>query len=161
MRRESTILSISGRRDITIRTGAKVSGLVHRALYRLSGGRVGGNLGSISILLLTTKGRKTGKLRTQPLAYFHDGRDLVVVASYGGLDRNPAWYLNLVSSPRAVVQIGKRKVRVRAEEVPPQERPRVWDLVTSLNPVYKRYQTQTDRQIPLVWLHPRGQDGHR
>src|SRR2546430_1604902 len=78
----------------------------HRAVYRASGGRILGTLVGMPVLLLTTTGRRTGKLRTTPLTFLRDGADLVVIASNGGADRLPDWWRNLQHNTRAVVQIG-------------------------------------------------------
>src|SRR5438045_1114948 len=103
----------------------------HRTLYRLTGGAFGGRMAGGPVLLLTTTGRKTGKVRTWPLRYFADGPDLVVVASNAGLPRPPGWCFNLRSHPQATVEIRRRKLRVRAEEAPPAQRERLWNLIVA------------------------------
>jgi len=137
-----------------VRKGLKTVGGVHKVLYRASGGRVGGRIWGLSILLLTTSGRRTGKARTTPLCFFRDGEDLVVVASNGGMDWFPSWWLNLSHEPRATVQVGRRQRAVRARETTPEERARLWAEVTSIAPGYLRYQQRTRREIPLGILHP-------
>jgi len=137
-----------------MRSGLKTAGAIHRALYRSSGGRVGGKVWGLSILLLTTTGRKTGKARTNPLCFLPDGDALVVVASNGGMDWSPSWWLNLRAQPRATVQVGRAKRAVRAREATPEERVRLWAAVTSIAPGYLRYEQRTDRPIPLVILEP-------
>src|SRR5262245_14677271 len=82
----------------------KAVGAVHTRLYRLSGGRIGHTAGHLANLLLTTTGRKSGAARTVPLTYMADGDTYVLVASNGGADRHPAWYLNLQDDPRAHVE---------------------------------------------------------
>ena len=131
-------------------------GGVHQLVYRLTGGTIGANFRGGQILLLTTIGRKTGKARTWPLAYFRDGEKLVIVGSNGGLDRDPAWCLNLRSTPTALIQVGPTQLRVRAEEARGAERDRLWQMVTTQAPLYARYQTMTQRPIPLMILHPEG-----
>lgn len=106
------------------------------------------------MLLLTTVGRKTGKARTRPLGYFMDGDHYVVVASNAGLDHHPAWYGNLAANPGATVQVMDRRIRVRAETADPAERRRLWAELMRIAPAYGNYEKRTDREIPLVVLHP-------
>ena len=103
-------------------------------------------------LLLSTTGRKSGLRRTVPLPYFPHPQGYVVVASYAGGPRNPAWYDNLVAQPRVELQIGRRRVRGTARAVAPGERPEVWSRVLSLAPMYSDYERITAREIPLVLL---------
>jgi deazaflavin-dependent oxidoreductase (nitroreductase family) len=134
---------------LLIRKGLKAVGGLHRVLYRASGGRVGGRVWGLSILLLTTTGRKTGKLRTTPLCFLPAGDDLVVVASNGGMDWFPSWWLNLLQDPRATVQVGRTRRAVTAREATPEERARLWVEVTTIAPGYLKYQQRTRREIPL------------
>src|SRR5207253_1884739 len=92
----------------------KVMGAIHVALYRLTGGRIGGRAFGAPVLLLTARGRKTGKARTTPLLYLEDGDRLVVVASKGGAPRHPAWFLNLAANPEVTVERGGERVPMRA-----------------------------------------------
>lgn len=132
----------------------KLVSRVHVALYRASGGRIGGRFKVAPVLLLTTTGRKTGKRRTTPLLYGEDDGRYVIVASVGGAPRHPAWYLNLSGNPEATIQVGGRKVKVHAETAPPDERPRLWALMTGMYPGYDDYQAKTSREIPVVTLTP-------
>ena len=126
---------------------------VHVALYRASRGRLGGQLRKgAPVLLLTTTGRKTGRQRTTPLLYLREDDRHVVVASAGGALSHPAWYLNLRSNPAATVQVGARKLAVRAETAGPEERARLWPRLTQMWPQYDDYQAKTAREIPLVIL---------
>lgn len=127
----------------------------HRFFYRASGGRVGATLGGKPMLLLTTKGRKSGKERTTPLLYHRDGGDFVVVGSNGGDDRHPAWYLNLKSDPSARVQAGRRKTTCTAVIAPPEERARLWPKLCAEYAGYAEYEKRTERRIPVVILRPR------
>jgi deazaflavin-dependent oxidoreductase (nitroreductase family) len=147
-------LTANSLREFLVRKGLKTVGGVHKVLYRASAGRVGGRIWGLSILLLTTTGRKTGKARTTPLCFFPDGEDLVVVASNGGMDWFPSWWLNLSHEPRATVQVGRRQRTVRAREATPEERARLWAEVTSIAPGYLKYQQRTQREIPLGILQP-------
>jgi|SRR5581483_8430531 len=128
-------------------------GSLHSALYRASGGRIGRAMKQAPVLLLTTKGRKTGKMRTTPLLYGRDGDRLIVVASVGGADRNPAWFHNL-KGHKAEVQIGSEKLRVKARVAEGEERQRLWAQMVALWPAYAEYQQRTERRIPVVVLEP-------
>jgi len=124
----------------------------HSALYRLTRGRLGRRLARHDILLLTTTGRSSGRPHTVPLLYLREGPDLVVIASFGGSPRHPAWYLNLRDDPRAVARVGGEHFPVTARDATPEERPRLWDLALAEYPGYADYQERTTRLIPLVLL---------
>jgi deazaflavin-dependent oxidoreductase (nitroreductase family) len=141
-------------KGILFRRGLKVVGGVHALLYRASGGRVGARIWGLSILLLTTRGRKTGRPRTTPLCFLRDGEDLVVVASNGGMDWFPSWWLNLLREPHATIQVGRARRAIRGREATPEERVRLWAQLTSVAPGYLRYQERTSRTIPLGILQP-------
>jgi F420H(2)-dependent quinone reductase len=136
------------------RTGLRLMSRVHRMLYRASGGLLGNRVWHLSILLLTTTGRKTGAPRTTPLCYFADGDDLVVVASNGGMDWFPDWWLNLEREPRATVEIRGTRRAVVARAANPEERTRLWATLTSIAPGYLGYERKTSREIPLGILQP-------
>lgn len=103
-------------------------------------------------LLLTTRGRRTGKLRRTALIYGRDGDDYLVVASQGGAPEHPAWYLNLLAEPEVQVQVGAEKFTARARTAGPEEKPRMWRTMTATWPAYDDYQRKTDRDIPVVVL---------
>lgn len=124
---------------------------VHRFFYRVSRGRLGGNL-EMPVLLLTTTGRKTGKQRTWPLYHLVDGDSFVVIASNVGEDTHPAWLLNLRADPRASVQIGSERYDVTAREAEGEERERLWKQAVTASPGYETYRTRTKRRIPVVVL---------
>ena len=128
----------------------------HTAVYRASGGRVAGEAGNLPVLLLTTTGRRTGKQRTAPLLFVRDGDDLVVVASNGGMDWFPAWWLNLQHHSAAVSEIGRDRRDVTACKADPERRARLWPEFTGPYPGYLEYEARTAREIPLVILrsHP-------
>jgi len=142
------------RKEFLFRKGLKTTSALHSALYRWSGGRVGGSIWGLSILLLTTTGRKTGTSRTTPLCFLPDGEDLVVVASNGGMDWFPSWWLNLSQQPLATVQIGRSRRAVVAREASSEERARLWTELTAIAPGYLKYQQRTRREIPLGILQP-------
>jgi deazaflavin-dependent oxidoreductase (nitroreductase family) len=124
----------------------------HLALYRATGGRIGGKLGALRVLLLTTTGRKSGRARTAPLVYFEDGERLVIIASNGGAPRDPLWWENLKRTPQATVQIGAESRRVRARLASPEERALLWPRIKGENPAYAGYEKRTRREIPVVVL---------
>ncbi len=129
-------------------------GSLHKYVYERTGGRVGGNLAGLRMLLLTTTGRKSGKQFTTPLACFSDGDDLVVVASNNGQDHHPAWWLNLEHTPEVDVRYGRAHLRVRAELATGDERARLWPWLLKQNSAYAKYQKRTKREIPVVVLRP-------
>ncbi len=133
--------------------GVPLLGL-HHAVYVRTGGRVGSRLGGVKLLMLHTLGRRSGQTRTVSLLYEPDGDAYVVVGSKGGSDRPPAWLLNLEAEPRCEVQVGTRRKWARARFAEGAERARLWRLMTGTWPDYDRYQSQTQRQIPIVVLEP-------
>lgn len=127
---------------------------LYQWLYEKTDGRFTW-LGGLPVLLLRTIGRKTGQERTAALVYLTDATDLVVVASNGGSDRPPGWLLNIQKTPTVSVQIGRKRLQMRARVADPQERARLWPLVNKNNSNrYDAYQTKTRREIPLVVLSP-------
>jgi deazaflavin-dependent oxidoreductase (nitroreductase family) len=106
------------------------------------------------MLLLTTTGHVTGNAHTVPLLYLTDGPQYVVIASYGGRPQNPAWYLNLAANPVVQVQIGKARFSARAATVGPEDRRRLWPVVVEAYDGYAVYQARTEREIPVVLIHP-------
>lgn len=132
----------------------KVFSRLHVFLYRASGGRIGGRFKAAPVLLLTTTGRKTGKRRTTPLLYTEDAGRYVIIASVGGAPKHPAWYLNLGGKADATIQVGGRTLEVHADTAPPDERARLWTLMTRMYPGYDAYQAKTTREIPVVTLTP-------
>ncbi len=125
---------------------------LHVLLYRLSGGRA--QQARYPTLLLTIRGRKTGKLYTIPLLYVVDGDRFVIAAAYAGSPRHPAWWLNLQHSKEAVVQVKRQKIRVRAELAGVQEREDFWRRLVAMYPSFAEYQQRTQREIPVVILQP-------
>jgi deazaflavin-dependent oxidoreductase (nitroreductase family) len=138
--------------DFTLKT----MNAVHRAALKISGGRLGWNASRMPVLELTTTGRKSGQPRSVMLTSpVQEGSTVVVVASRGGDDRHPAWFLNLRDNPDVqVVMGGKPKQRMRAHVANAEERARLWPLVTADHKNYAGYQTKTTREIPLVLLDP-------
>lgn len=141
-------------RELVVRVVTRYGGALHRFLYRASAGRIGGRIWGLRVVLLTTTGRRSGKQRTVPLCSLHDGDDVVVIASYGGLDRPPAWSLNLAARPEAELQDGPERRAVLARVASPEERARLWAKVTAKAPGYLDYERRTNRQIAVVILEP-------
>jgi deazaflavin-dependent oxidoreductase (nitroreductase family) len=113
---------------------------------------VAGGPGPISTLLLTTKGRKSGRELVLPLIYGKTPTGYAVVASKGGAPAHPAWYLNLVADPNVRLQVGPEKLRARARTATGAERASLWKQMAKLFPPYDAYQQRTEREIPVVVL---------
>jgi deazaflavin-dependent oxidoreductase (nitroreductase family) len=134
----------------------KTMNAVHRGLIKLTGGRIGWQV-AMPVLELTTVGRKSGQPRTVLLTSPHqEGGTYVVVASRGGDDVHPAWFLNLRDKPDVEVSIkGGPKQPMRARVADAEERAKLWPKITADFKNYAQYQTKTEREIPLVFLEPR------
>lgn len=126
----------------------------HVRRYRETGGEVGYLWNGVPILLLTTTGRRSGRPRTTPLIFGRDGDDYLVIASKGGAPAHPQWYRNLTADPEVELQVKGEVFRARARTASPEEKPRLWEIMTDLWPNYDVYTTRTDRVIPLVVLTP-------
>ncbi len=127
---------------------------VHVWIYRLSGGRLGGSMRGLKVLLLTTTGRKSGKTYTTPLGWFDQENGYVIVASNGGQPKNPAWYYNLKSNPQVTVQILGKRLPATAEVLSGEARAQAWRQIIAMAPSYANYEKRTTREIPLILLHP-------
>ncbi|ALE84635.1 nitroreductase/quinone reductase family protein [Pseudonocardia sp. HH130629-09] len=130
----------------------------HRLLIRLTGGKIGHSAMGMPVVELTTRGRRSGEPRTVLLtAPLHGDGKYVVVASRGGDDRHPAWFLNLRADPDVEVAVqGGPRVPMRARIADPAERATLWPQVTERYRNYAGYQRSTSREIPLVHLEPHG-----
>lgn len=140
----------------------KYGGRAQVRVYRLTRGRIGGKwrVGAgfrkpVPTLLLDHVGRTSGRGFTTPLLYLLDGPDVVVVASSGGMQRNPQWYRNLQAHPDTRVQIGAEVREVRARTATPDERAALWPRLVDLYADFESYQSWTAREIPVVVLEPR------
>jgi deazaflavin-dependent oxidoreductase (nitroreductase family) len=136
----------------------KTMNAIHRGVIAISFGHLGWKAGPMPVLELTTTGRKSGQPRsvmlTSPL---QEGDTIIVVASRGGDDQHPAWFLNLRDNPDVqVAYAGKPKQPMHAHVATPEERAELWPRVTAAAKNYAGYQTKTDREIPLVLLQPAG-----
>ena len=122
----------------------------HARRYVKSDGTSGHKWYGKDTLLLTTRGRRTGRLRRTPLIYGRDEERYVVVASNGGKKKHPLWYLNLVENPEVGLQVGEDRFIARARPATPGEKPRLWKLMVEILPQYNSFQRQTIRDIPVV-----------
>jgi deazaflavin-dependent oxidoreductase (nitroreductase family) len=140
--------------DLTLKT----MNAVHKTLLKVSGGKLGWKAGGMPVVELTTTGRKSGLPRTVMLTSpVQEGSTIVVVASRGGDDVHPSWFVNLRDNPEVEVAFkGEPKRRMRARVAAPAERARLWPQVTGSYKNYAEYQTKTTREIPLVLLEPQG-----
>ena len=134
----------------------KAMNTIHRAMLKVTFGRVGWNVANMPVLELTTTGRKSGLPRsvmlTSPL---QEGTTYVVVASRGGDDKAPAWLFNIEAEPAVEVVVnGKHKQQMTARVATAEERARMWPLVIADHKNYEGYQKRTDREIPLILLEP-------
>jgi deazaflavin-dependent oxidoreductase (nitroreductase family) len=134
-------------------TARRLSAL-HRRLYRATGGRLGRRLVNNDMLLLETRGRRSGRRHTVPLLYLRDGADLVVIASWGGRDEPPDWYRNLLADAEVEVQVGSARFRAHAAPMAEPERSRWWETAVAAYEGYATYQGRTERIIPVVRLRP-------
>jgi deazaflavin-dependent oxidoreductase (nitroreductase family) len=123
-------------------------------VYRLSNGKLGGTFQSSPVALLTTTGRKSGEPRVSPLLYLREGGRVILVASQGGRDTNPVWYLNLKANPKVSVQIKGEVLQLQARDASAQERDEYWTKLTAMYPTLDDYQAWTDRVIPIVICDP-------
>jgi deazaflavin-dependent oxidoreductase (nitroreductase family) len=128
--------------------------LLHKEAYRRTGGKIGGQVGKTRMALLTTTGRKSGQPRTTPLNCMADGDRFLLVASYGGDERDPQWFKNLQAHPDATIQLGSDTIPVRASVATPEEKKTLWPKVVAAYKGYENYQRKTDRDIPVVILTP-------
>ena len=130
-------------------------GTEHVQQYEATGGKVGHDWNGAHCLILHTKGRKSGRTLKFPLIYGRDGADYLVVASKGGAPEHPGWYQNLLVHPDVKIQVRDQVLPVRARTATPEEKKRVWRIMTAQWPDYDRYQAGTKRDIPVVILSPR------
>jgi deazaflavin-dependent oxidoreductase (nitroreductase family) len=137
-------------------TGARLITGFHHALLRVTGGPVGRSLAGMPVVVLHTTGRRSGEpRRTMLTAPVVDGDTVVLVASYGGDDRHPAWYLNLTANPDVEVELHGATRPMRARTATAEEKAAYWPRITKAYRGYAAYQRRTDRDIPVVLLTPR------
>lgn len=133
-----------------------IFGPAHVKLYQETKGEQGYIWNDAPILLLTTKGHKSGQMRTTPLIFARDGEALVIIASKGGAPEHPDWYVNLSAEPNVRVQVKDEVFDAVARTVAGPERQRLWEEAVKVWPQYADYQQATDRQIPVVVLERKG-----
>jgi deazaflavin-dependent oxidoreductase (nitroreductase family) len=124
----------------------------HVQRYEETDGEVGHEWQGTKTLILTTTGRRSGAERRNALIYGQHGDDYLVVASKGGADDPPAWYLNLQANPEVQVQVLGDRFTARARTATPEEKPALWRTMTAEWPAYDEYQQKTEREIPVVIL---------
>jgi deazaflavin-dependent oxidoreductase (nitroreductase family) len=118
--------------------------------FRANGGKVGGQMENIPLLLVTMKGAKSGRTITLPLAYSKDGNRFVVIASYAGAPHNPSWYHNLVAHPDVTIELGGEKFSAKATVAQGAERDRLFKQQADQLPIFNEYQKKTTRRIPVI-----------
>jgi deazaflavin-dependent oxidoreductase (nitroreductase family) len=135
--------------------GLRLVGKLNVPVYRLSGGRMGGKVGKGPVLLLTTTGRKSGQPRTAPVLYLADGDRYVVINTNAGNAKTPAWSLNLRANPEGEVEIGRKRVAVRARLAEGEERADLWRRSMEQYEGWDYYESQLDREVGVFVLEPR------
>ena len=124
--------------------------------YRATGGKILGTfLGGAPVGILVHRGRKSGRELSSPLLYLRDGERIVLVASKGGMSKNPLWYENLVATPECEFEIGAERRAYRARTATADEKATFWPRLVAMYRAYDSYQARTDREIPVVILEPR------
>jgi deazaflavin-dependent oxidoreductase (nitroreductase family) len=118
--------------------------------FRANGGKVGGQMEKIPLLLVTMKGAKSGRTITLPLAYSKDGNRFVVIASFAGAPHNPSWYHNLVAHPDITIELGGEKFQAKASVAQGAERDRLFKQQADQLPIFNEYQQKTTRRIPVI-----------
>ena len=122
--------------------------------FRANDGKVGGHFEGKTLLLLHTKGAKSGQERINPVAYVRDGDRLVVIASKGGAPTNPSWYYNILANPLVTVEVGTEKFQAHATVTEEPERTRLYNKMVEMMPGFDDYRRKTARVIPVIVLTP-------
>lgn len=135
-------------------TGLRLVGKLNAPVYRLSRGRVGGKVGRAPVLLLTTTGRKSGQPRTAPVLYLADDERFVVINTNAGNAKTPAWSLNLRANPDAEVEVGRRRIKVRARLAEGEERAELWRRHSEQYSGWDYYESKLDREVGVFVLEP-------
>jgi deazaflavin-dependent oxidoreductase (nitroreductase family) len=127
---------------------------LHVALYRRSGGKFANKIANLPILLITTLGRKSGKVYTNPVVYIKDGQDYLVSATAGGADTDPGWYRNLKTRPEAQIEVGDTAFSVQATIAERDERTRLYEKFKAASNNFVKYEKRTSRVLPVIRLTP-------
>jgi len=122
--------------------------------FRENDGKIGGRFEGKSLLLLHTRGAKSGQERINPLAYVRDGDRYVIIASKGGAPTNPSWYYNILASPLVTVEAGNETFQARAAVAEEPERTRLYNKMVEMMPGFDDYRRKTTRNIPVIVLTP-------
>jgi deazaflavin-dependent oxidoreductase (nitroreductase family) len=146
---------ISESREKLIKPLMRLMSAANVWLFRVSRGRLGNRFSGAPVLLLTTRGRRSGRTRTAPLIYLQNGDDVVLVASKGGMPHHPLWYLNLTANAEAEVEIDGGRSKRSARRASDQEKAALWPKLLEIYPPYDDYQARTERNIPVMILSPR------
>lgn len=124
-------------------------------IYQKSGGKYGAKFqGKAPVLLLTMRGRKSGEMKTTPLIHIANGDDVILVASQGGMSKDPIWYLNLQADPNVEVTVGTDRRKMLARNSSDDEKQGLWPLICSVHPDFQSYQEKTERNIPIMICSP-------
>lgn len=134
------------------KTAARIFTGLHGSIYKLTKGKVGGKMAGGNIIVLETKGRKSGKVRQRPLIALDHPDGWAIVASFSGHDEHPGWFHNLQADPTATIRLGSDSYRVKARVTSGGERTELWDKLTAIYADYDEYQAVTERKIPVVVL---------
>ena len=127
----------------------------HVFMYRLTGGKFGGEMRGFKVLILTTKGRKSGKIFSNPVGYFERDGGYIIVASNGGAVSHPSWYHNIKGNPEDVtIQVMDKTMKVKPEIILGEPRKPIWSWIVASASNFGDYEKQTSREIPLVLLTP-------
>lgn len=155
--RREDVAKIPVKYEKLIRFGTKLFSRLNVAVYKMSGGRLM-NKGPASkpICLVTMTGRKTGKKREIPLMHVPHEDKKILVASLGGISKNPVWYYNLKANPDITITADGITRAYRAREVGSEEKARLWPIIVEAYPPYDEYQARTDRDIPVFVCDPVG-----
>jgi F420H(2)-dependent quinone reductase len=143
------------RLSVTSAAALKAFGKLNVPLYRISRGRLFGQVAGTPILLLTTIGRRSGQTRTAPVVYLPEGDRLIVIGSNAGHKNAPAWSLNLEANPDAEVEVGRERCKVRARIAEGDERTELWRKMNEQYGGFDDYSARTTRDIRLFVLEPR------
>ncbi len=137
-------------------TDVSLRGDEHVRIYRETNGETGYIWNGAPILLMTSRGRRSGEARTIPIIFTQYGDSWVIIASRGGSPTHPAWYLNVTEDPHVTVQVKGEVYEAKARTAPSPEREKIWAEAIKTWPSYDTYQSRTSRQIPVVVLTPTG-----
>ena len=153
--RREDVAEIPVKHEKLVRLGARLYGTLNAAVYKMSGGRLM-NIGPARkpICLVTMTGRKTGTKREIPLMHVPHGEQKILVASLGGITKNPVWYYNLKATPDITITADGVSRAYRAREVSPEEKATLWPVIVDAYPPYDEYQARTDRDIPVFVCDP-------